>query len=302
MNEWNWTKTPLRCLKYVLLTPQTTSSRASPAPDSDAEVMKCSSLFMRLCVLICGLVVWTDVSLARPVLMFRLWCWQCCVVLTPFTAVYFLLWALYGFGHWTGAPSGRDCSLLSNTNDCLLSAICFLHLHSTLPLSLFLFHSVCHPILNSLSVLPCKAIIPSLLPHVQHTLRLSAPLSSPRRTRSLSLSVFFNGGFCPFHLLENKGFLWMQDRRKEMDGESDREEEILTLSVSEQWVEKVILQERESQWLDQLYWYWHASSQCWDLISSQERFTRCSKCEKLPYSNNNLHFYRHLHCGGRALG
>lgn len=69
----------------------------------------------------------------------------------------------------------------------------------------------------------------------KHTLRRSVPLSSPRLSCSLFHSlthpvVFFNGGFCPFHLLGNKGFLSAQDRGKERDGEPDREEEILTLS------------------------------------------------------------------------
>lgn len=171
-----------------------------------------------------------------------------CVALSLFSAVYFLLWVLYGCGHWTGALSGRDYSLLWNTNDCLLSRICFLHLHSTYPLlslslsplphpflSLFLFHSFCHPMLNSLSILPSKPTILSLLPHISAPSRCQAPHNltqsntvanihhtnfGPESCSSLSVELalsfthslthpvaFFNGGFCLFHLLENKGFL-----------------------------------------------------------------------------------------------
>ena len=44
--------------------------------------------------------------------------------------------------------------------------------------------------------------------------------------------VFVNGGFCPFHVLENKRFLCTRDGGKLRDGEQVREEDILLLSVS----------------------------------------------------------------------
>lgn len=79
-------------------------------------------------------------------------------------------------------------------------------------------------------------------PHNTHTLWRSVPLSSPHLSWSLFHSlaqpvVFFNGGFCPFHLLENKGFLCTQDRGKEKDGEPVSEEEVLPSSVVE-WAGK----------------------------------------------------------------
>lgn len=125
------------------------------------------------------------------------------------------------------ALSRRDYSRLWNTNDALLSAICFLHLPSILflplfpppsiSLSLFLFHSFCHQMSNFLSILPSKLIILSLTPphlgpltvsntayshtikHIRkdtqhtHTSVLSSPLLSPRLTFSLvhSLSRIF---------------------------------------------------------------------------------------------------------------
>lgn len=125
------------------------------------------------------------------------------------------------------ALSRRDYSRLWNTNDALLSAICFLHLPSILflplfpppsiSLSLFLFHSFCHQMSNFLSILPSKLVILSLTPphlgpltvsntayshtikHIRkdtqhtHTSVLSSPLLSPRLTCSLvhSLSRIF---------------------------------------------------------------------------------------------------------------
>lgn len=175
-----------------------------------------------------------------------------------------LLWILYGCGHWTGALSGRDYSLLWNTNDCLLSLISSSSLtpHSPLlsisPSSVHFSRSFA-PFVTRCSTLPQSSpqnqlfslFLPTSLPphevkhsiiaHNQTQLRTyttqtsvlsPALLSSSTCSHSLTHPVvFFNGSFCPFHLLENKGFLWTQERGKAMDGESDREEEILTLSV-----------------------------------------------------------------------
>lgn len=157
------------------------------------------------------------------------------VVLSPFSAVYWLLGVLYGCGHWTGALSGRDYSLLWNTNDRLLSPICFLHLHSTDPfltllhhpfLILFLFHSFCHPKPNySPSYPPHPISAPSqcqaLHTHTRsnasanthhahiHTLTLRTALLFPSKfapsfTHSLTQSYFSMVAFVPFISSETK--------------------------------------------------------------------------------------------------
>lgn len=107
-----------------------------------------------------------------------------CVVLSPFSAVYWLLGVLYGCGHWTGALSGRDYALHWNTNDHLLSPIRFLHLHSTYPflsllhhpfLNLFLFHSFCHPKPIILSPPPPSSLCPLTMSSTaySHTIKRS---------------------------------------------------------------------------------------------------------------------------------
>lgn len=128
-------------------------------------------------------------------------------------SVHWLLGLLYGCGHWTGALCGRDYSLLWNTNDRLLSQICFLHLRSAYPflsllhhpfLNLFLFHSFCHPKPIILSLLPPAPHHPCTMSSTayshtikrththhayKHTLWRSVPLSSPRLSCStLSLT------------------------------------------------------------------------------------------------------------------
>lgn len=108
-------------------------------------------------------MVWTVVKAIQVVLywVFSVQCTGCWVSLW--------MWTLDRGAVW------KDYSLLWNTNDHLLWPICFFYLHFTYPflslsllhhlfLSIFLFHSFCHPMLNSLSILPSKPIILSLLP------------------------------------------------------------------------------------------------------------------------------------------
>lgn len=148
-----------------------------------------------------------------------------CAVLSLFSTAYRLLGVLYGCGHWTGTLSGGDYALHRNTNDHLLSRRCFLHLHSAYPFlcrSSTIHFSTSFTLFvtrNQLSRPPHGTSIPTpsqcqeLHTHTQsnattkhtHTLWRSVLLSSPHLSWSLFHSltrpvVFFNGGFCSFHL------------------------------------------------------------------------------------------------------